>query len=126
MLFDTDVIIWALRGNPKAADVIDKTQSRFISSVTYMELVKGARNKADRQGIKSFIRDLSFEVLPISGNISHRAVIYMEEFTLKSGLDMADALIAATASESSLKLCTGNSKLYKVVPDIELSVFKPE
>jgi hypothetical protein len=126
MLFDTDVIIWALRGNTKAATAIDKAEQRFISAVSYMELIKGARDKADLQITKSFILDLAFEVLPVSENISHRAMIYMEEFVLKSGMDMADALIAATASENSLKLCTANSKHYKVIPDIGLSVFKPK
>ena len=126
MLFDTDVIIWALRGNVKAAAVIDKSHTRLISAVTYMELVKGARDKGDLRAVKGFIRDLCFEVVPVSENISHRAVIYMEEFALKSGMDLADALIAATASEGSLKLCTGNVRHYRVVPDMELSVFRPD
>jgi predicted nucleic acid-binding protein len=48
----------------------------------------------------------------------------MEEFAIKSGIDMPDALIAATASETPLPLSTGNYKDYKGIPDIELSVFK--
>lgn len=125
MLFDTDIIIWALRGNEKAATIIDNAQSRFISAVSYMELLKGARDKNDQKFTKSFISDLGFEILPVTENISHRAMIYMEEFVLKSGMDMADSLIAATAAENTLKLCTGNSKHYKFIPNIELSVFKP-
>ncbi len=126
MLFDTDVIIWALRGNRKAAAAIDKSPERFISAISYMELVKGARDKREQRAAKGFLLDLSFEILPVSGTVSHRAMVYMEEFALGSGIDLADALIAATAAEHSMKLCTGNAKHYKAIPDIELSVFKPE
>ncbi len=91
-----------------------------------MELVKGSRDKNDLQATRSFLHDLAFEILPISENISHRAMIYMEDFVLKSGMDMADALIGATAAENSLKLCTANNKHYKAIPDISLSVFRPK
>ena len=42
MLFDTDVLIWALHGSAKAAKEIDNDDSRFISAVNYMELMQGA------------------------------------------------------------------------------------
>ena len=45
MIFDTDVMIWAFRGNEKALDAIDNAPSRAISAVTYMELLQGVRNK---------------------------------------------------------------------------------
>ena len=45
MLFNTDVLIWALHGSAKAAKEIDKDDNRFISAVNYMELMQGARNK---------------------------------------------------------------------------------
>ena len=47
MIFDTDVMIWAFRGNGKALDAIDEATTRSISSVTYMELLQGVRNKAE-------------------------------------------------------------------------------
>ena len=124
MLFDTDIIIWALRGNGKAADKITKYSKRFISAVSYMELLKGAFNKKEQQTIKRFLQYYGLEILPITENVSHRAVIYMEEFALKSGIDIPDALIAATAAEASLPLATGNYKDYKDIPDIELSPFR--
>ena len=43
MIFDTDVMIWAFRGNEKALDAIDRAVMRSISAVTYMELLQGPR-----------------------------------------------------------------------------------
>ena len=39
MMIDTDVLIWYMRGNPKAEIIIEKLNGFFISVVTYMELV---------------------------------------------------------------------------------------
>lgn len=125
MLFDTDVIIWALRGNKKAGAAIDNAPSLHISAVSYMELLKGARDKSDQKAIQSFLRDLFFEQLPVTSAISHRAVIYVEEFALSSGLELADALIAATACEHGIELCTANDRHYRVIADLGLQIFRP-
>jgi len=125
MLFDTDVIIWALRGNAKAGRRIDEASSLHLSAVSYMELLKGARDKREQKAIQAFLRDLGFEQLPVTSAISHRAVIYMEEFALSTGMELADALIAATACEHGIELCTANNKHYRVVADLNLQIFRP-
>ena len=84
MLFDTDVIIWALRGNLKAASEINRSSELYLSAVSYMELLKGARDKRELQEIKKFLLDLGFQILPINDKVSHRAMIYIEEYVLKS------------------------------------------
>ena len=125
MLFDTDVLIWALRGNPKAAAVIDGAEDRVISAVTYMELIQGARNKAEQKLIKDFLSSLGFQTVPIDENISLRATVFMEEFYLKSGLGLADALIFATACEHTMILCSANKKHYKEIASLTAKEFRP-
>ena len=125
MLFDTDVLIWAFCGYESAQKEIDNDDTRFISSVTYMELIQGARNKKEQLLIKRFLRALNFEILPITENISSRATVLMEEYALKSGIQLADALIFATACENSLRLCSANKKHFKGIAALDAKEFKP-
>lgn len=125
MLFDTDVLIWALRGHKRAASVIDRTAERSISIVNYMELVQGAHDKHEIKLLRSFLKDLGFSVLPLTENIGHRASVYMEEYTLKTGLLLADALLAATAVEHQLPFCSANAKHYREISELELRNFRP-
>jgi hypothetical protein len=125
MLYDTDVLIWILRGNAKAARLIDGDDGRALSVVSYMELLQGAAGRKEMRLIKSFLTECGFLMLPLTENIGHRASIYMEEFSLSSGLRVADALIAATAAESRLPLCTGDDRHFRAIRELELSPFRP-
>ena len=125
MMVDTDVLIWALRGHQRAAHVIDKMNRRTMSAVSWMELIRGSRDNRELRTARQFLLGLGFETLPITENICHRAVVYMEEHTLRMGLGLADALIAATAAEHGEELCSGNAKHYKPIPDIRHVRFTP-
>lgn len=125
MLFDTDVIIWALRGNVRAAAAIDRADSLQISVVTYMELIHGARNKHELQATQKALANLDFQILALSENIGHRASIYLEEYALKSNIGVPDALIAATAVENGQRLCTANAKDYRAITEMQLERFRP-
>lgn len=125
MLFDTDILIWVQRGHIKAARLIDRTTERKISLQTFMELLQGARAKAQQIQAKNFLADFGFEVLPLTERIGHRASIYIEEYSLSSGLRAGDAIVAATAVENNLKLVTGNRRHFKTIKELELRTFKP-
>jgi hypothetical protein len=125
MLFDTDILIWVFRGNAKAARAVEKDFDRRLSVVSYMELLQGAADPSETRRIKSFLKDCTFSMVPLTENIGHRASIYMEEFAASSGLRVADALIAATAAEDHLPLCTGDPRHFRMIRELELSVFKP-
>ena len=125
MIFDTDVLIWVLRGNAKAAEAVDQSEQPAISVITYMELLQGARDKGEMKAIKAFLMDLQVQSLPLTENIGHRASIYMEEYALVSALSMPDALIAATAIEANRPLLTGNDRHYRAITELDLKRFRP-
>lgn len=125
MQFDTDVLIWFLRGHGKAGKLVSAAEERAVSVITYMELLQGARDKREARAIQDFLADLGFGVLPLSENIGHRALVYVEEYALKAGLGVADALIAATAVENKLPLCTADHRHYRPVNDLDVRLFSP-
>lgn len=125
MIFDTDIFIWAQRGNEKVAKMMEKAEERLLSVQTYMELLQCAKNKTQHKYIKDFLSSFGFTVLPLTENIGHRASIYVEEYTLSSSLRSGDAIIAATAVENSLTLVSSNSKHFKAVKELQLKIFKP-
>ncbi|MBA2572115.1 MAG: VapC toxin family PIN domain ribonuclease, partial [Gemmatimonadetes bacterium] len=53
MLVDTDVLVWYLRGTPRAAEVLDQLEQFDISVVSYMELVQGMRSKEELRVLRS-------------------------------------------------------------------------
>ncbi len=125
MLFDTDVLIWMQRGHRKAMRAIDSADSPDLSVATYMELVEGARDKADLRTIRRTVAQFGLTVLPLTEDIGRRAAIYMDEYRLKCGLDLVDALVAATAVENAETLCTANVKHFRAIPDLTIKVFRP-
>ena len=124
MIFDTDIFIWVQRGNEKAARLIDNAEDRCLSVQTYMELLQAAKHKVQHQYVKDFLTTYGFAVLPLTENIGHRASIYIEEYSLSSGLRAGDAIIAATATENNITLVTSNAKHFKPIKDLDIKVFK--
>lgn len=125
MIIDTDVLIWELRGNPKARDTIHANIPFSISVVTYIEIVQGMRNKKE---LNSFIKQLvkwDVDIIQISQDISTRAMIYIEADFLSNSMEFADALIAATCINGSELLLTANEKHYKHIPNIQIKKFTP-
>ncbi|MBW1895387.1 MAG: type II toxin-antitoxin system VapC family toxin [Deltaproteobacteria bacterium] len=125
MIFDTDIFIWVQRGNQKAAKLISHEKERYLSIFSYLELLQSAKNKQQHEYTKDFVSSFGFIVLPLTENIGHRALIYIEEYALSHGLRAGDAIIAATAAENSMALVSGNAKHFKPIKDLKLKVFKP-
>lgn len=125
MIFDTDVIIWAKRGNKKAAMLINNDENRFISIQSYMELMQCAKDKIQHKRTISFLKAMDFTILPLTENIGHRASIYVEEYTLSNSIKAGDAIIGATAIENDMELVSSNYKHFKCIKELQFRKFKP-
>jgi predicted nucleic acid-binding protein len=125
IVFDSDVLIWALRGNRAAAAAVERAATREVSVVSRMELIHGALDKHDLRNIQDFLGDLGFRTVPLTQSIGQRALEYLETSGLATSLGPIDALIAATCVENRLALCTGNVRHFRVIRELELRPFKP-
>jgi hypothetical protein len=125
MIFDTDVLIWATRGNAKAARTIDAVTDRALSIVSLMELVQGARSKLEARQIRQSLRQLQFRILPLSESIGAAAAAIIDQHALTHGIQLADALIAATAIEMDQPLCTANVKHFRSIKPLARVAFHP-
>lgn len=126
MLVDTDVIIWYMRGNPRAAKVLERQGNPTLSAVTYMELIQGLRNKGEFQALRATLKAWSAHILAIDEEITSLAMNYMERYFHSHSLRLADALIAATAVKHGIGVLTGNTKHYKVIKELTVEKFRPE
>ena len=124
-LLDTDILIWYLRGNQNAYDLIHSIGEFAISSVTYMELVQGMRNKDELRALKRALKQWKVKTIYMSEEISAQALFYVEEYFLSHSMQLADALIGATSTTHGMTLYTANDKHYKVIKELDIFVFRP-
>ncbi|MCU7834223.1 MAG: type II toxin-antitoxin system VapC family toxin [gamma proteobacterium symbiont of Taylorina sp.] len=125
MLIDTDVIIWYMNGNMKALNTIEKYNGFSISVITYMELVQGMRNKNELNLLRKALKSWETKINYVTEEISSRAMFYIEQHFLSHSMQLADALIVATAVSHGIPLITGNTKHYKIIKELELIKFQP-
>jgi predicted nucleic acid-binding protein len=125
MLIDTDVIVWCLRGNPKAATTIAALEMKCISQVTRMELIVGCRTKSEITLLKRFLNEGGFQIIPLSPEIGIRADLWLEQKNLSHGVGLADCLIAATASHIGQPLLTANAKHFRCFSELQVKKFTP-
>lgn len=124
MLVDSDVLIWHLRGYPQAAHRLDQLAAFILSAVSYLELLQGMRNQAELAAVRKMLQRRKASILPVTAAITQRAIVLMEELTLSHGLQLADALIAATALEHDLTLLTGNTRHFAAIAQFKIERFE--
>jgi len=75
--------------------------------------------------IRQSLHRLEFRILPLSESIGAMAAAIIEQHALAHGIQVADALIAATAIETGRPLCTANAKHFRSVKTLALVAFRP-
>lgn len=117
LLIDTDVLIDYLRGYPAAVSYVEARQERFlISVVTAAELYAGIREGEERARLEQFL--LAFEIIPLDLRLAVQGGLYRRDYRKSHGVRLADALIAATATQRQAPLVTLNRKHFPMLQDV--------
>lgn len=125
MLIDTDVLIWMTRGHVGAATRLQAVTPWRISAVTYMELAQGCRSKQELERVKKGLALRQTEIVPVSAAISDRAMQLIDAYAMSHGVQLGDALIAATALEHGLTVLTANAKHFSPINGLHVETFVP-
>jgi predicted nucleic acid-binding protein len=121
VIVDTDILIDIARRIPEAITYVDNLERRAIvgiSSITYMELLVGCRNKTEQRKVERFVR--RFEIARLNETIADRAIALLQQYRLSHGLLIADGLIAATALVVDKPLASKNQRDYRFIAGLSL------
>jgi predicted nucleic acid-binding protein len=109
VLLDTSVLVDCLRQLPKALTWLTSKSARpSLSVISLSELLAGARSQADEKQIELLV--VAMKVLPVSRPIAVATGMHLKHFRKSHSVEIADALIAATAEHHGLELATLNVK----------------
>ncbi|MEK7751788.1 MAG: PIN domain-containing protein [Acidobacteriota bacterium] len=120
-LIDTDVMIDASRRNAAAATYVDSLDDITISIITAHELIVGARNQRDADGIDSLMKTYPVQT-DLDARITGRAYQLLKRHAKPDGPRTFDAPIAATAIEDGFMLVSKNRKHFQMIGDLNLEV----
>ena len=115
ILLDSDVIIAWLRGYEPFTELIpgllDQGNVLIWSPVSIAEIFAGVKKREEKRIENLFF---IFETFPISLEIGKKAGEYLNRYRKSHGMELGDALIAASASMRCIPLWTLNKKHYPI------------
>ncbi len=117
ILLDTSIIIRYQRGDVGVRKVFIKNASElFVSRITAIETIYGSVSKTQKKKNMALLESL--QILEINTNISKMAYALTDKYALKTGIGIADVLIAATSIEYKIKLWV-NDKHFSQIKEVE-------
>lgn len=118
-LFDSTVLIAHLRGDRRATDLLlDAAGTSAFASVISRAELEGGMRSAERSEVARLFEGL--QLLPVTDSIARRAGRELRRFrSSHSGIDLADYVIGATATEHEVPLVTLNVKHFPMFEDLE-------
>ena len=122
-LFDTDVLIEYLRGNPEAWGLVSEAvrdKAAVCSTLTRFELLAGMRSD-ERSAVRQLLGLLTD--VEVTSEIANRAGEWARSLRRSNpGASAVDYLIAATADVLGADLQTRNTRHFPMFPDLEPAI----
>lgn len=111
-LIDNNEISEILKGNREVANYV--VDLKFaICAIVYIEAVQGSISNTQKLTIRKLVDN--FPLLPITSEISNRAIDLILKYSNSHGLLLADALIAASSIENNLTVLTYNINDFRFI-----------
>ncbi len=113
-LFDTNILIDYLNGIKAARDEIERYDTIMISTISWMEVMVGAKD-GESNTIRTFLA--RFIQIPVNSAVAEQAVSIRRQTKIR----LPDAIIWASAKSENALLISRNSKDFPPnLPDIRL------
>jgi predicted nucleic acid-binding protein len=119
-LIETTILVDVFRGKSEAIAWVNRVppQGRWISVITYFELLAGCRNRREQRTVAKEMH--SYRLLLLTEDISRTALSWFERFHLNHGVGFLDSLIGATALHQGLTIATINTKHFEPFPGLRV------
>jgi predicted nucleic acid-binding protein len=116
-LVDSDVFIDYLKDFDLACDFIETHIDRIgLSVITIAEIRAGIKGKEEEQALDQFLS--AIPLYDVTRTIAEMGGDWVRQFGRSHGVEIPDALIAATAAAHHLELKTLNTKHYPMIKDL--------
>ena len=117
IILDTDMLIWVLRKNKEIKNKLIKATeqtdgSLYITPIQITEIYAGMK-ESEEEITERFLD--SFNIILIDAPISKLAGRFINQYRKSHSVEIADAIIAASAAINNFKLWTLNKKHYPMV-----------
>jgi predicted nucleic acid-binding protein len=103
-LFDSNVVIDALKAIPSAFAELERYEECLISRITWIEILVGADFETGEGAFRDYLK--KFSIRELDGRVAERAVALRRRYRLK----IPDAIIWASAEEEGCLFVTRNTK----------------
>ncbi|MBP9886283.1 MAG: type II toxin-antitoxin system VapC family toxin [Leptospiraceae bacterium] len=125
ILIDTDILIDVTRKKESAIVFLENLEKDYILSISYitrMELLVGCKNKLEQEKILKAMSD--FAIFDINNKTTIIAEQLLISHHLSHGLLIPDSIIAATAIEANITLCSKNYKDFQFIKELSFIPYK--
>lgn len=114
VLLDTCILIDYLRGRPDAIGFVEALDGPpVVSALTVAELFAGVRDGRERAELDRLTA--ACRVVPLDANLATEGGLLFRRFRASHGIDLIDALIAASALSVEAPLATLNRKHFPML-----------
>ena len=110
-LFDTDILIWIIRGNLNVIDHVEKLTNKYPTYISTISIAEVYKNIFSSEIINTDECIYRHSVVPLDDQIAKQAGLYWRDYSKQfKNLSITDCMIAATAKLNGFTVVTLNTR----------------